>query len=101
MGRMLDGIALDGTGKVAASRDLESRREMAPDRHELRRRIAECRHNLTKKQFLVAMQLCRPSMSLHLASKELGMDRSCLRRLFQRALTALKVSENGPPHPLS
>jgi len=66
-----------------------SSRSPAIGRQELRHVIAEKKEILTRKQFLVAMKLCEPDMSLHGAAKALGMDRSGLRALFQRALAAL------------
>lgn len=45
---------------------------------------------LTKKQAAVVAKLLEPSMSLHRAAKELGVDRTSLRRTFNRACARLR-----------
>lgn len=52
---------------------------------------------LRGRQFAVVQKLCEPGMSLHKAAKELGMDRSNLRRSFVRALRRLRGWRPDPP----
>ncbi len=64
-------------------------------REKLRSRFRHMRKKLTPVQARVVEKLAEPGMSKHRAAKELGMDRSNLRRAFQRALTTLGQREGG------
>ncbi len=59
------------------------------DRKVLLAEVRRQKEKLTRKQLLVALKLCEPGMSLHRAAAVLGMDRSTLKRTFQRTLGAL------------
>jgi DNA-directed RNA polymerase specialized sigma24 family protein len=85
--------AFAGTGKRVEGSDHGNVgiRAMALGRSELRRWVKRCRAKLTKVQFLVIMQLCRPGISIHHAAKALSMDRANFQRTFRRALRAIRT----------
>lgn len=59
-------------------------------RAELRRAILARKHRLIGRQLEVLLKLCEPGMSFHRAAKEIGMDRTALRRSFQSACERLE-----------
>jgi DNA-directed RNA polymerase subunit N (RpoN/RPB10) len=58
-------------------------------RAELRTLLRRRRGSLVGRQWEVVQKLTEPGMSLHRAAKELGMDRTSLRRCFRSALRRL------------
>lgn len=56
----------------------------------LRAQVARQRKKLRGRQMEVALKLCEPGMSLHRAARELGMDRSNVRRSLRSALERLR-----------
>lgn len=73
------------------------RRRNNLNRRRLREVIILNRHQLTGRQFEVALKLCEPGMSLHRAAKELLMDRRSLRRSFRSAIARLTKCRECPP----
>ena len=70
-----------------------------PTADELRSRIQAGASRLIGRQLEVALKLVEPGMTLHRAARELGMDRTSLRRSFASALNRLKALEQStPPH---
>ena len=65
--------------------------EIGRARQILRAQLKLHRRKLVGRQFEVACRLCRSGMTLHRAAKELGMDRTSLRRSFHAALRRLKA----------
>lgn len=62
------------------------RRVDGKSHEELQARIRASRSRLIGRQCEVLLKLCEPEMSIHRAAKELGMDRSALRRSFKSGL---------------
>ncbi len=81
---------VDSLETLAATRAAEIRARLASG-------LEACRPLLTRKQFEVVQVLARSGSSLHRAARMLGMDRSGLRRVFQRALMRLTLAQKRPP----
>jgi DNA-directed RNA polymerase specialized sigma24 family protein len=61
----------------------------------LRAHLERFRDRLTTKQYLVAVTLSQPGVSMHAGAKRLQMDRSSMRRVFGRALERLRRAMGG------
>lgn len=60
------------------------------ERERMRAYVLRNESRLVGRQRDVLLRMCEPGMSLHRAAKELGMDRSSLRRSFKSGLERLK-----------
>ena len=77
--------------------------------HDLRKLLSEAAphaymrqqiRQLSRKQIRVVEHLSLPGMTFRRAAKELGMDRSGLRRMYGRALRSLRdLNKRSPPPP--
>lgn len=56
-------------------------------------------HILVGRQLQVLLHMCIPGMTLHRAARELGMDRTALRRSFQSGLVRLARMKSAPLPP--
>jgi len=63
------------------------------------RELARWKKILRGRQFEVIARMLRPGMTLSRAAKELGMDRTNVRRSWRSALAGMKRCESDPPPP--
>ena len=84
--RTQDGVDLDSLLVLPVT---GNRTPSQSQRVALRRAILRAKRDFIGRQFEVLMKLAEPDMTLHRASRELGMDRHSLRRSFESGVARL------------